>query len=121
MCLASGFAAMFCIRRAADTVGYEGRARAGNRRNTHWQPYVSPGRRDTLRYKPSAGTRYNAFIDAHNASPAGASNMKRLLAMFAFLAGGLATELAHPVQCLLVNPGRMQPWRQRPRSNDGNH
>ncbi|MDR5782440.1 hypothetical protein QCE63_23855 [Caballeronia sp. LZ065] len=47
--------------------------------------------------------------------------MKRLLAMCAFLAGGLATELAHPVQCLLVNPGRMQPWRQRPRSNDGNH
>ncbi|MDR5816819.1 MULTISPECIES: hypothetical protein [unclassified Caballeronia] len=47
--------------------------------------------------------------------------MKRLLAMFAFLAGGLATELAHPVQCLLVNPGRMQSWRQRPRSIDGKH
>ena len=29
--------------------------------------------------------------------------MKRLMAVLAFLAGGLAAELAHPVQCSLVN------------------
>ncbi|MEX3957566.1 hypothetical protein [Trinickia sp. EG282A] len=29
--------------------------------------------------------------------------MKRLLAIAAFLVGGLAAELAHPVQCMLVS------------------
>ncbi|WP_167351015.1 hypothetical protein [Caballeronia cordobensis] len=46
--------------------------------------------------------------------------MKRILAVLAFLAGGIATELAHPVQCLLVSPGRVQLKRQRQRSIDGN-
>ncbi|WP_277189669.1 hypothetical protein [Caballeronia sp. BR00000012568055] len=30
--------------------------------------------------------------------------MKRMLTLAAFLFGGLATELAHPVQCLLLTP-----------------
>lgn len=47
--------------------------------------------------------------------------MKRMLAMLAFLVGGIATEMAHPVQCLLISPSRMQLKRQRPRSIDGNH
>lgn len=47
--------------------------------------------------------------------------MKRMLAVLAFLAGGIATEMAHPVQCLLVNPSRVQLKRQRQRSIDGNH
>ena len=29
--------------------------------------------------------------------------MRRLMAILAFLAGGLAAELAHPVHCSLVN------------------
>jgi hypothetical protein len=29
--------------------------------------------------------------------------MRRLMAILAFLAGGLAAEMAHPVQCSLVN------------------
>ena len=47
--------------------------------------------------------------------------MKRMLAVLAFLAGGIATEMAHPVQCLLVSPSRVQLKRQRQRSIDGNH
>lgn len=39
--------------------------------------------------------------------------MKRLLAILAFLAGGLATEIAHPVQCLLVNAARVRVKRQK--------
>ena len=39
--------------------------------------------------------------------------MKRLLAIFAFMAGGLAAELAHPVQCLLLNTNRVQVRRQK--------
>ncbi|QIE26521.1 hypothetical protein SBC1_42030 (plasmid) [Caballeronia sp. SBC1] len=33
--------------------------------------------------------------------------MKRLMAVLAFLAGGLAAEMAHPVQCSLVNVNKM--------------
>jgi hypothetical protein len=34
--------------------------------------------------------------------------MRRLAAILAFLAGGLATEMAHPVQCSLVNVSRVR-------------
>ena len=34
--------------------------------------------------------------------------MRRLMAILAFLAGGLAAELAHPVQCSLVNVNRVR-------------
>ena len=33
--------------------------------------------------------------------------MKRLMAILAFLAGGFAAEMAHPVQCSLVNVNRV--------------
>jgi hypothetical protein len=33
--------------------------------------------------------------------------MKRLLAVALFLAGGLAAELTHPVQCSLINASRV--------------
>jgi hypothetical protein len=39
--------------------------------------------------------------------------MRRLMAILAFLAGGLATELAHPVQCLLVNANRVRVYRRK--------
>ncbi|CAG9192841.1 conserved hypothetical protein [Paraburkholderia tropica] len=34
--------------------------------------------------------------------------MKRLLALFALLAGGLATEVAHPLSCTLMSPARRE-------------
>jgi hypothetical protein len=34
--------------------------------------------------------------------------MRRLLAMLVFLAGGFAVEMAHPVQCSLVNVNRVR-------------
>jgi len=34
--------------------------------------------------------------------------MRRLLAMLVFLAGGLIAELAHPVQCSLINVNRVR-------------
>ncbi|MFT4507681.1 hypothetical protein [Caballeronia sp. 15711] len=39
--------------------------------------------------------------------------MRRLMAILAFLAGGLATEMAHPVQCLLVNVNRVRVYRRK--------
>jgi hypothetical protein len=39
--------------------------------------------------------------------------MKRLLAILAFLAGGLAAEIAHPVHCSLVNVTRVRVKRRR--------
>ncbi|MFM0340532.1 hypothetical protein [Paraburkholderia fungorum] len=39
--------------------------------------------------------------------------MKRLLAIFAFLAGGIATEMAHPVQCVTINSGGTQVKRRK--------
>ncbi|SAK71294.1 hypothetical protein AWB75_03712 [Caballeronia catudaia] len=72
--------------------------------------------RDTLRYKTPAEPRYNAVIGYQREQ-----DMKRMLAVLAFLAGGIATELAHPVQCLLVSASRVQLKRQRQRSIDGNH
>ncbi|WP_279635269.1 hypothetical protein [Paraburkholderia lacunae] len=39
--------------------------------------------------------------------------MRRLLAIFAFLAGGIAAEMAHPVNCLLVNASRAQVKRKK--------
>jgi hypothetical protein len=72
--------------------------------------------RDTLRYKTSAEPGYNAVIDYGREQ-----KMKRVLAVLAILIGGIATELAHPVQCLLVAPSRVQLKRQRQRSIDGNH
>lgn len=39
--------------------------------------------------------------------------MKRLLSILVFAAAGVATEMAHPVQCSLVDPGRVQVKRQK--------
>ncbi|HZZ10083.1 MAG TPA: hypothetical protein VFE79_05285 [Paraburkholderia sp.] len=39
--------------------------------------------------------------------------MKRILAILAFMAGGVAAELAHPVQCSLINASRVQVKRQK--------
>ncbi|SAL61103.1 hypothetical protein AWB67_03018 [Caballeronia terrestris] len=39
--------------------------------------------------------------------------MRRFLSIVAFLAGGIAAELAHPVQCLLTTPSRVQVKRRR--------
>jgi hypothetical protein len=39
--------------------------------------------------------------------------MRRILAIVAFLAGGITTEMAHPVQCELVNASRMQIKRRK--------
>ncbi|PRX36772.1 hypothetical protein B0G75_101961 [Paraburkholderia sp. BL18I3N2] len=39
--------------------------------------------------------------------------MKRLLAIVVFLTGGLAAELAHPVQCSLMAASRVQLKRQK--------
>ena len=39
--------------------------------------------------------------------------MKRFLAIFLFVAGGFATELAHPVHCLLVPASRSQVKRRK--------
>jgi hypothetical protein len=39
--------------------------------------------------------------------------MKRLLAIVAFLAGGVAAEIAHPVYCLLVPAIRVQVKRRK--------
>ncbi|WP_275426846.1 hypothetical protein [Paraburkholderia sp. C35] len=39
--------------------------------------------------------------------------MKRLLAILFFLAGGLATEIAHPVQCTLMAASGVQQKRRR--------
>jgi hypothetical protein len=38
--------------------------------------------------------------------------MKRLFAILGFMAGGLAAELAHPVQCSLITASRVQVKRQ---------
>ena len=39
--------------------------------------------------------------------------MRRLMTILAFLAGGLAAEMAHPVQCLLVNVNRVRVNRRK--------
>jgi hypothetical protein len=39
--------------------------------------------------------------------------MRRFIAILAFLAGGLAAELAHPVHCSLVNVKRMHTNRRK--------
>ncbi len=39
--------------------------------------------------------------------------MRRLLSIIAFVAGGLAAELVHPVQCSLLNSSRVQVKRQK--------
>lgn len=39
--------------------------------------------------------------------------MRRLLAIVAFLAGGLAAEMAQPVHCSLAHAGRMQVKRRK--------
>ncbi|MDR5754482.1 MULTISPECIES: hypothetical protein [unclassified Caballeronia] len=40
--------------------------------------------------------------------------MRRLLSIVAFLAGGIAAELAHPVQCRLIDACRVQVKRNKP-------
>jgi hypothetical protein len=39
--------------------------------------------------------------------------MRRLMAILAFLAGGLAAELAHPVHCSLVNVSPVRVKRRK--------
>ncbi|MEA3126909.1 MAG: hypothetical protein QOD67_3928 [Caballeronia sp.] len=39
--------------------------------------------------------------------------MRRLVAILAFLAGGLAAEIAHPVHCSLVNVNRVRVYRRK--------
>jgi hypothetical protein len=39
--------------------------------------------------------------------------MKRLLAIIAFIAGGVAAELAHPVNCSLLGASRVQVKRNK--------
>lgn len=39
--------------------------------------------------------------------------MRRLLAIIAFMSGGLAAELMHPVQCSLMVASRVQLKRQK--------
>ncbi|MGF6573354.1 hypothetical protein SAMN05443245_3649 [Paraburkholderia fungorum] len=39
--------------------------------------------------------------------------MKRLLAIIAFVAGGVAAEMAHPVNCSLLNASRVQVKRHK--------
>lgn len=39
--------------------------------------------------------------------------MKRWLTILLFAAGGLATEIAHPVQCTLLPVSRMQTGKRR--------
>jgi hypothetical protein len=39
--------------------------------------------------------------------------MRRLMAILAFLAGGLAAEMAHPVHCSLVNMNRVRVYRRK--------
>jgi hypothetical protein len=39
--------------------------------------------------------------------------MRRLLAIVAFLAGGFAAELTHPVQCSLLTASRVQVKRRK--------
>jgi hypothetical protein len=39
--------------------------------------------------------------------------MRRLIAILAFLAGGLAAEMAHPVHCSLVNANQVRVYRRK--------
>ncbi|WP_301787004.1 hypothetical protein [Caballeronia sp. SEWSISQ10-4 2] len=39
--------------------------------------------------------------------------MRRILAIIAFLAGGIAAEVTHPVLCHLIAPARVQTKRRR--------
>ncbi|MBB4513780.1 hypothetical protein [Paraburkholderia fungorum] len=39
--------------------------------------------------------------------------MRRLMAMLAFVAGGLAAELAHPVHCSLISVSRVRVNRRK--------
>jgi hypothetical protein len=39
--------------------------------------------------------------------------MRRLLAILAFLAGGLAVEIVHPLQCSLMQVSRVQVKRRK--------
>lgn len=39
--------------------------------------------------------------------------MKRLFAILAFVAGGLAAEMAHPVQCSLIHASKVQTKRRK--------
>ena len=39
--------------------------------------------------------------------------MKRLLAMLALIAGGLATEAVYPLNCMLIDAARVQVKRRR--------
>ncbi|AJY17457.1 MULTISPECIES: hypothetical protein [Burkholderia] len=44
--------------------------------------------------------------------------MKRWLTILLFAAGGLATEIAHPVQCSLLSVGRLSSVGDRRRRDD---
>ncbi|MGF6244617.1 hypothetical protein P3T42_006384 [Paraburkholderia sp. GAS38] len=49
-----------------------------------------------------------ALSDAAREPVRRGGGMRRLLAMLVFLAGGLIAELAHPVQCSLINVNRVR-------------
>ncbi|GAB5095573.1 hypothetical protein YK56LOC_12890 [Caballeronia sp. HLA56] len=72
-------------------------------------PHVSRESPDTLRYKTARVLRYNA-----DTAITREIEMKQFFAVAAFLFGGIATELAHPVQCLSIATGRMQIKRKKP-------
>ncbi|WP_157050397.1 hypothetical protein [Herbaspirillum rhizosphaerae] len=42
--------------------------------------------------------------------------LRRVLAIFAFVAGGFATEMARPVYCSLLNVASTEPTRRRKRA-----
>ncbi len=79
------------------------------------QRYVSREAADTLRYKTRRPRVETARVLGYKACMSTLeSSVKRMLAIVAFLAGGLAAELAHPVQCLLLTPARVQFKRKKP-------
>lgn len=50
-----------------------------------------------------------------------AERMKRFLAIFAFLAGGIGTEIVKPLQCTLMTPVKTRLQSRKVRCPDGKH
>jgi hypothetical protein len=84
------------------------------------QCYVSGEAPDTLGYKALRELRYKAVVTTverfmttrPKQAAAAFAPARRLLAMLIFLAGGFAAEMAHPLQCSLVNVGRVRLTRR---------
>lgn len=68
---------------------------------------------DTARVLAPADSSHRHASPTHGVARATPKRMSRLLAIFAFLAGGFAAELAHPVQCELLTPARVQVQRRK--------